>query len=881
MVQDVQHLGGMVHSQPVLVISCRQGVIALAHLLNSRILGLDGFAPQTLQEWANPHEVLGRGLTPHGHLATAKTDDEAEAVLLDQDCKGIALLWLIASAHVADCRVPPYPASVHGTATGAPAPAAATNWPAESTSLVQVTHSRRFRGDSILAVQPVPRVQHLHELEIPIMHPAAGADNPHAAGPNHLRPVAVFVAGHQAGGPTTVAVDVRLHGMQMHRVLLQLLGLSFQLWHVHELQTLLPSLPPEQVVVVPNEVAWNQACIPVDLCALGGGYSVVRGPRQQLASYFLVAAARSQDLPLDLGRTVCLTRHGFFDPSCQALLLHGNDALQALPVYDVEYSLEPPTSSTTSHRLALSSSSVPSQGLDDLPNPWQRAAVITLNGLVFYDTDPFQDREGLLRSAYLAVEDTTPIFLLRVYPPMPGLPPVQFVQAIASAWQTTYVVDARPVGGEINIVYLGPRAPVRDVLLQLPTYRSVGPVGSDLVARIREGELRALFREAEVGVDTALPGHAPLAILIAPGRNRRAQSLPADPDRASRAVPAPNGRLEVVYHDAATHLRVQQTILSGFEGDFMPIVTGFGSLFHSVELRVCLWAPDDFEEFKFPGSASRNLLMSRLTETARGWGRGNVVAASFAPSALAIHFVAVTTEPGFARSFLPQVPTADFDFNGADVSRFLLYAESLSPSRWLASPAYRQLVVLGKRNGVSILHDADLSRSAFCAAEEWVRECLGARPVVREVPELSGLLGFPCFQSVRIGHTNAVLWLHDHFGSCDTGLAFAVEGTFSSAVDVFEACARSSSTARAVCSIVSNADLRTVRTVHGVFADASNTRTLYVQMAFDLQALPGGQVQAQPEGCVDLLPRFDPSVVPRTYKLPKATSRSSIVTNRT
>ncbi|CAE7259999.1 unnamed protein product [Symbiodinium sp. CCMP2592] len=86
MVQDVQHLGGMVHSQPVLVISCRQGVIALAHLLNSRILGLDGFAPQTLQEWANPHEVLGRGLTPHGHLATAKTDDEAEAVLLDQDC---------------------------------------------------------------------------------------------------------------------------------------------------------------------------------------------------------------------------------------------------------------------------------------------------------------------------------------------------------------------------------------------------------------------------------------------------------------------------------------------------------------------------------------------------------------------------------------------------------------------------------------------------------------------------------------------------------------------------------------------------------------------------------------------------------------------------
>ncbi|CAE6956504.1 unnamed protein product [Symbiodinium sp. CCMP2592] len=883
MVQDVQHLGGMVHSQPVLVISCRQGVIALAHLLNSRILGLDGFAPQTLQEWANPHEVLGRGLTPHGHLATGKTDDEAEAVLLDQDCKGIALLWLIASAHVADCRAPPYPASVHGTVTGAPTPAAATNWPVESTSLVQVTHSRRFRGDSILAVQPVPRVQHLHELEIPIMHPAAGADNPHAAGPNHLRPVAVFVAGHQAGVPTTVAVDVRLHGMQMHRVLLQLLGLSFQLWHVHELQTLLPSLPPEQVVVVPNEVAWNQACIPVDLCALGGGYSVVRGPRQQLASYFLVAAARSQDLPLDLGRTVCLTRHGFFDPSCQALLLHGNDALQALPVYDVEYSLEPPTSSTTSHRLALSSSSVPSQGLDDLPNPWQRAAVITLNGLVFYDTDPFQDREGLLRSAYLAVEDTTPIFLLRVYPPMPGLPPVQFVQAIASAWQTTYVVDARPVGGEINIVYLGPRAPVRDVLLQLPTYRSVGPVGSDIVARIREGELRALFREAEVGVDTALPGHAPLAILIAPGR---AQSLPADPDRASRAVPAPNGRLEVVYHDAATHLRVQQTILSGFEGDFMPIVTGFGSLFHSVELRVCLWAPDDFEEFKFPGSASRNLLMSRLTETARRWGRGNVVAASFAPSALAIHFVAVTTEPGIRTVLfttgtncacldverdpprdsllrlcsdrlksdcirLLPMPTplrhgdvvrveADFDFNGADVSRFLLYAESLSPSRWLASPAYRQLVVLGKRNGVSILHDADLSRSAFCAAEEWVRECLGARPVVREVPELSGLLGFPCFQSVRIGHTNAVLWLHDHFGSGDTGLAFAVEGTFSSAVDVFEACARSSSTARAVCSIVSNADLRTVRTVHGVFADASNTRTLYVQMAFDLQALPGG-----------------------------------------
>ncbi|CAE7334566.1 unnamed protein product [Symbiodinium sp. CCMP2592] len=870
------------------------------------------------------------------------------------------LLWLIASSHVHAAgsgpsfqpwTEPDIGSSGHSCP---PAPESRIGVTQDAMSLVQVRHSRRFRGESLLTVGTVPRAHGLHELEGPLINAAAGLPNPGNPEPHCLRSIAVFVAGHTSGGPIQVAIDTRLHGVQLHRVILQLVGLSFQLWHVHELQTLLPALPLEQVVVIPNDVAWNQACIPVDLCALGGTISVVRGPRQQLASYFLVAAARSQDLALDLAYTVCRTRHGFFEPECQALLLHGNDALQALPVYAEETRGSRSPTHSAEHRMAVSSFDGTDQGFELIVNPHARAVIITLTGLIFYDTDPFHDRDELLREAYEAVGDIGPLRLQRVWPHMPGLPPLQFAQAEQSALQVTYVVDARAVGGEISLVYLGPRTPVADVLMQLPTFRQAGPTGPEILRGLHEGQLRLLHQEVVISPATSLDSDPPVCLTLVPHRRPhtmgqarartetstqptadatlphpggtpaapapqadpsaagwislgllrqgwllagyfatlvsagRAVSEPTDLTGTARTMHLPRFQPDLVYHDASMHLRLQQGFVTGLEGDFLPIVSGYGTLHHDLEVNVCLWAPDHFEEFRVPGSMSRHRLRETLTEKARSWGRGQVVPAATSPHALAVHFVAVTTESGYRTTlfasdtscicidvpreapqdfllrqceaklrsdcvrFLPMATPLrhgdvirvelDKEFGRADASRFLLYSELARPSRWLDVPPYRQIAVLTVHRGVQILHDTVTGRSPHRAVQAWLRERNHAPRQAVEVLELSNLVGFPCFQTIVAGATNAVLWLHDHFGNPNTGLALAAVGSFSVAVDVLEACARTSTSARAVCSLVSTADLRTVQTVHGLCAQGTGTKTLFVRMAFDLQALPGDSI---------------------------------------
>ncbi|CAE7614627.1 unnamed protein product [Symbiodinium sp. CCMP2592] len=353
-------------------------------------------------------------------------------------------------------------------------------------------------------------------------------------------------------------------------------------------------------------------------------------------------------------------------------------------------------------------------------------------------------------------------------------------------------------------------------------------------------------------------------------------------------MPLPRFQPDLVYHDASMHLRLQQGFVTGLEGDFLPIVSGYGTLHHDLEVNVCLWAPEHFEEFRVPGSMSRHRLRETLTEKARSWGRGQVVPAATSPHALAVHFVAVTTESGYRTTlfasdtscicidvpreapqdfllrqceaklrsdcvrFLPMATPLrhgdvirvelDKEFGRADASRFLLYSELARPSRWLDVLPYRQLAVLTVHRGVQILHDTVTGRSPHSAVQAWLRERNHVPRQAVEVPELSNMVGFPCFQTIVAGATNAVLWLHDHFGNPNTGLALAAVGSFSVAVDVLEACARTSTSARAVCSLVSTADLRTVHTVHGLCAKGTGTKTLFVRMAFDLQALPGDSI---------------------------------------
>ncbi|CAE7632934.1 X-element\ORF2 [Symbiodinium sp. CCMP2592] len=608
--------------------------------------------------------------------------------------------------------------------------------------------------------------------------------------------------------------------------------------------------------------------------------------------------------------------------------------------------------------MAVSSFDGTDQGFELIVNPHARAVIITLTGLIFYDTDPFHDRDELLREAYEAVGDIGPLRLQRVWPHMPGLPPLQFAQAEQSALQVTYVVDARAVGGEISLVYLGPRTPVADVLMQLPTFRQAGPTGPEILRGLHEGQLRLLHQEVVISPTTSLDSDPPVCLTLVPHRRPhtmgqarartetstqptadatlshpggntaasapqanpsaagwislgllrqgwlrnvllagyfatlasagRAVSEPTDLTGTARTMPLPRFQPDLVYHDASMHLRLQQGFVTGLEGDFLPIVSGYGTLHHDLEVNVCLWAPDHFEEFRVPGSMSRHRLRETLTEKARSWGRGQVVPAATSPHALAVHFVAVTTESGYRTTlfasdtscicidvpreapqdfllrqceaklrsdcvrFLPMATPLrhgdvirvelDKEFGRADASRFLLYSELARPSRWLDVLPYRQIAVLTVHRGVQILHDTVTGRSPHSAVQAWLRERNHAPRQAVEVLELSNLVGFPCFQTIVAGATNAVLWLHDHFGNPNTGLALAAVGSFSVAVDVLEACARTSTSARAVCSLVSTADLRTVQTVHGLCAQGTGTKTLFVRMAFDLQALPGDSI---------------------------------------
>ena len=52
-----------------------------------------------------------------------------------------------------------------------------------------------------------------------------------------LRQLVGFASGRDVAGSVVIAVDSRLHGVPLHSVVLQMLGLSFQLWHVHALHS--------------------------------------------------------------------------------------------------------------------------------------------------------------------------------------------------------------------------------------------------------------------------------------------------------------------------------------------------------------------------------------------------------------------------------------------------------------------------------------------------------------------------------------------------------------------------------------------------------------------------------------------------------------------
>ena len=64
--------------------------------------------------------------------------------------------------------------------------------------------------------------------------------------------------------------------------------------------------------------------------------------------------------------------------------------------------------------------------------------------------------------------------------PLPGLPPVQYVQA----------AETRPVRGELTLVYLGAGASVREVLMQLPTFMRAPRCYAQLPPRLDSLQLR-------------------------------------------------------------------------------------------------------------------------------------------------------------------------------------------------------------------------------------------------------------------------------------------------------------------------------------------------------------------------------------------------------
>ena len=225
--------------------------------------------------------------------------------------------------------------------------------------------------------------------------------------PQALRTICVYRP-QSLEQPTVLLSDDRTHGPLLHRMVCSAFGLADSEWCLRRLVEALPSLPPEQYVLAPAQLSWDQVLVPVDLRPLGGNVRLQTAHRCMSCGEVTELAMQTQQIgphPVIL----CRTSQGWFHPTARLLLLPYGDAFQVWPMRQAPIAALPQNSDTEDRPATLEdrfSTSLSLPGIGELAFhdlSGANAVVLHMHGHTYTCVPSYADHLTLRSAALSAV----------------------------------------------------------------------------------------------------------------------------------------------------------------------------------------------------------------------------------------------------------------------------------------------------------------------------------------------------------------------------------------------------------------------------------------------------------------------------------------------
>ncbi|CAE7446101.1 unnamed protein product [Symbiodinium sp. CCMP2592] len=320
--------------------------------------------------------------------------------------------------------------------------------------------------------------------------------------------------------------DDRAHGHLLFLQVCEALGVQASAWHWHRIVETLPSLPPEQYVLLPNSMPWHRVLMPVDLRPLGGSVSLVATERNQPCGNIVADAAAQQQLSIAEQDFLCRTCGAWFVPQAYTSMLPRGDTLQAWPVQRDRASARTEHGGSLSPRLSLED--VFSTSLS-LPSPvalafheenGANAVVLYTQGLHYTFAPVYADHLSI-RSTVMGsfMHEVTSGGLefshfARILPPLDRLPAIQFVAMQCTVGQFPGVIDFRPLGGGLVVGAMARDSPPATRLKDAVASYGEPDASTSVMSSLATGSLCVIHRECVVDPYSPLHAAVPAPLVI-------------------------------------------------------------------------------------------------------------------------------------------------------------------------------------------------------------------------------------------------------------------------------------------------------------------------------------------------------------------------------
>ena len=397
---------------------------------------------------------------------------------------------------------------------------------------VQIWQQSTLQGQPVFttsSVQPAASIDDLRPVRTPntpLIEPVL------RAGPQALRTICVYRP-QDSEQPTVLLADDRVFGQLLQRMVCSAFGLVDSAWCLRRLVEALPSLPPEQYVLSPALLPWDQVLVPVDLRPLGGRVRLQWAHRCSSCGEVADRAIQSQHIgPCPV--TLCRTSQGWFHPTARLLHLPYGDAFQVWPMHQVPASslLTPGESdevpATLEDRFGTSLT-LPTTGelaYHDLSGA--NAVILHPHGHTYTCVPSYADHLTLRSAALgavasdLQIQPQGQLRFARLLPPLDRMPAVQFVAAYCEASEVLGLVDLRPLDGGVYVVQVPAGAtPALRITQAVQRHGEPMPERS-VLAELSQGRLQVMHREHVVDPFATLTAAQPAPLVVVRRRSHLA-----------------------------------------------------------------------------------------------------------------------------------------------------------------------------------------------------------------------------------------------------------------------------------------------------------------------------------------------------------------------